>query len=335
MWAEEYSQAQEFSLLNLLFFRNSDRVDNNTYLQFTVTNGTFSNNLPYAYFDINASYKYLFFYNPETETTSTATAYACNTSRYYSYKNPRFTQSYEITSNTIAVENYATAMNTYVVYANTSEFGKKDFFLVSNYEIVLDPTINPDLPESGDTGGGTTTPSGDTGTTTPDYTEQLGNIQTGITNIENKIPTSGEVQEVISGTLNEAFREGSGEVTSEKIDNLQEDVNEIMGDIVPANNFIGMFNQIISAFSEALLGQGEETIEFEHRGENYVISSNQVNLPIAEIKGFLSVFFNVAIVMAMALTISWIIRRMEEGDLISVLHMGDADMYFYEDLNLF
>lgn len=138
----------------------------------------------------------------------------------------------------------------------------------------------------------------------------------------------------VSGDID--YGQGNAELGSGEFENLKTEAEQIIGTIVPSNNVIGMFYQIISGFNETLIGTGEETIEFDHQGKHYIISSSQITLPISEIKAFTGLFFDVAIIIAIGLSISYIIRKMEEGDVISVLSLSDADMYFYyNDLNMF
>lgn len=168
------------------------------------------------------------------------------------------------------------------IYYSVSDTNRKAYFVgnyISGDEVISGdyvPSFPPDESgdNSGDIGGGNTNPSGDTpGTTIPDYNEKLDNIQSGINNIENKIPTSGDIQQsttagVIQGNTDYWGSSGDlgGENQEELINNkIDELTDSLSGDLLE-NEIFGILQKYEDKIFGSFIGE-----------EDFVISWNDVS----------------------------------------------------------
>lgn len=169
--------------------------------------------------------------------------------------------------------NYGTLYDPYVTSDNIGKLkDKTDYYMdvkitsrlyntsfsrdvVLNQKILTtNHTVNNDT-ESDDTGGGTITPSGDIpgdtpGITTPNYNEKLDNIQTGITNIENKIPTSGDIIQA-GVNANKDYWGTSVDVSS---GDFEDDVSGMITDIMDTASGELTDNEVFDALNKAEIG---------------------------------------------------------------------------------
>lgn len=100
-----------------------------------------------------------------------------------------------------------------------------------------------------------------------------------------------------------------------------------------ANPYQALWDDILNLLTSAMLSEGNKTITFETRSGVHTINSDDIKAP-EEIKVFLSLFSNTAVLMAMFIEIQKLVIKLSEANASYVLHLGDADMYFYDDCQL-
>lgn len=149
--------------------------------------------------------------------------------------------------------------------------------------------------------------------------------------IKDKIPSSGDIGAQIENSF-------SGDVPKIDEDKFKDNFNGIQNQI---SDKLGLFDysnflfSIASGLSSSLLGTGNVEIEMKTpTGKIVKINSKDIVNKNTELKAFLSIFSNTAIIMALVISIQWIINKVKEGDVIYMLDLGDAEMYFYQDMNM-
>ena len=240
----------------------------NVYIDFIVSNNTYSNTLPFTYlFRGNPGLENEQTYNQFLITGTSSNSGITNSEdqnlniirititssgglnisnisaikkSYYTLENMEFDED----DTSINFSQLRGLSPSQVIYYSGYNTNVKKSYLLDNWYNAdpNDPEIpdNPgsgDTGESGDTGGGT---GGDTGggTTTPDYSDDLENIQTGITdinnnigNIQESIPTSGEIAGATE-QANKDFWGNKDEMNEEDYENqISEGINESMEQI--------------------------------------------------------------------------------------------------------
>lgn len=225
---------------------------------------------------------------------------------------------------------------TQIAYYAPNNGNYKSYFLGNYYNVRAEE--EPDIPiesgdtgESGDIGGGGT--GGDTGggTTTPDYSEDLENIQTGITDINNNIGETNNkldnIQNTISGETEKIKDTIAGEYSGE-IEMTSGDILDNMGYNPPNDPNQSIWDTLIKGLQEALTGTGNVTYEFEFRGKKYSIKSEDIKQPEGALKTYTGLVINFILLMQMVTFIKKCIDQVAEGDL-KVMHTADADCYFF------
>lgn len=320
--------------LNLIFFVTNNEQDNNmNFLQLQVVNNT---NF------------YLYFQG--YPTANTIDYLTINISTSNSYSNSQNAQSYlSFTSKStthVKNEEQTTITMPYMYAFGTIppvylKMGTSDYLpfhaICGKFEF---ESQYPGGNESGDVGGNT--PGGDNGGGNQDIIDGMGEIKDSVDQVGEKVDgvkdSVDQVGEKIED-LNQNIQNGmdyfSGEGESSLGDMTIDDITKDMDFNFMDNPYQKLWDDIVNGIKEALTGTGEQVIEFDVRNDHFIIKSSQIYCGNENIKAFLSTFTNYAILMAIYITIQKIITKIQEGDMISVIHMGDAEGYFYDDLNTF
>lgn len=130
----------------------------------------------------------------------------------------------------------------------TSLYHSKNYYADENYK---DNQV-PDEPEQPENPSGD---SGNTGNTQIDYTNQLNNINGTLNNIENKIPTSGDIQNSIEQANKNFWGEPSGEELKKE---QEENINKIKEELTSSlqnNEIMGALEVAENGFIELLQGE--------------------------------------------------------------------------------
>lgn len=306
---------------SVISYKDGTINDNDNYKYFRFTLGTTTN---YTQFNFKSSMTFPIWYKV-TDTTN-------NKRTFTTYKN----DTNYISKIGMCTLRHSTLYATSLDYmGSTPQYESK--ILYSWYQKIQDDNNT----SSGDTGGTGSGDGGNTGESKVDLTkiengigqinQNIGKTNEKLDEIKEKVPTSGD----ITGAIDNAF---SGDVPPIDEDKVKDKFSEIQEEIT---NKLGLFDysnflfSIANGLATSLLGTGNVEIELKTPTQKVIkINSKDIVNKSAELKLFLSIFSNTAIIMALATSIQWIINKIKEGDVIYMLDLGDAEMYFYQDMNM-
>lgn len=310
---------------SIISYRDGNITNNDNYKYFRFTLSSTSTGGSYTQINFNSSMQIPIWYKI-TDTDN-------NNTTFNTYKN----DTNYVSKIGMCTLRHSSLYATDIYYiGNTPTYESK--ILYSWYQKIQDDNNT----SSGDTGG--TTGSGDggnTGESKVDLTkiengigqinQNIGKTNEKLDEIKESIPTSGDISGVIENTF-------SGDVPPIDENKVNDKFNDIQNEI---DNKLGLFDysnflfSIANGLATSLLGTGNVEIELKlPSGQIQKINSKDITNKNTELKQFLSVFSNTAIIITLVISIQWIINKIKEGDIIYMLDLGDAEMYFYKDMNM-
>lgn len=172
----------------------------------------------------------------------------------------------------------------------------------------------------------TETPSGDSGQMI-DYTNQLNNINNNITNSTNTIieQISGDTQKIIN-SIDNISADYSGDI-KDQLPTQQEFLEET-GFKTYQSPYSTWVTTIVESIYEALVGVGNVNLQINYRDFHYNLSSNEFIVPNNPLKIWANSSLIAIIIWNIMKFAKQITDGLTEGN-INVLHMADADMYFF------
>lgn len=321
----QYAKLKEMyptaNLQNLVFFANDTNVNSASKISVSLSNGTFANeDIPYIKL-VYGSY-YVDYLNYVSDENSEGTrAYSFSIYNGSLSNSQTFVRLSEINIDTTNEDAYEIGGKMFswtesytVVYRDNWAFltNALNGLLISENEY-----LRPEIPEEPDNPDN---PSGDTGT--GDYTGQLNQIQGSLNNIENKIPTSGDMQGIISKETDKVINFMSGDADFNKEYTSGEILEKI--DFTPIENPTANFwYELTQILNNALTGSGGNVV-FKWFGNEYTITPEMINPPYPEeLRVLLTTVSTVVVIFIIAKWIKIIADTSQGGNLDQLLEMNE------------
>lgn len=310
------------SMLNISFFVESGA--NN--IIFVISNGTFSNTLPYIYIDFDKYSSNSLLYGFESwkkDNNNNNIGFNYSTYNYYTlYTNKVSTRTrseYDylasiptsIQPEQVTLSKCATFVKTFTVMGHTKKYGYKSYFLNNYVEIEsLKPTPEPDPnPQpSGDT------PSSGEKTDLTKIENKIDETNKNLEDIKNKIPTSGDIA---TGTIkaNEEYWGNSGDLNPDKTgEDIKDVINNTMDNIsgeLSKNEIFKTLETAEQGFFDLFKKKQEEKMydlklkwnETKYQ-ETTLLESGEINISkmcreipeLARLQGYIRLIFNFTVI---------------------------------------
>lgn len=311
------------SMLNISFFIES----NSNNILFVISNGTFSDTLPYIYIDFDKYNNYSLLYGFESwKKNNNNEIIEVNYSPYnyyilYTNKVSALSRSQygylesiptSIQPEQVTLSKCATFVKTFTVMGKTKNYGYKAYFLNNYVEIEsLKPTPEPDPDPQ---------PSGDTPTSgeKTDLTKienKIDETNKNLEDIKNKIPTSGDIA---AGTVkaNEEYWGNSGDLNPDKTgEDIKDVINNTMDNISGELSKNEIFKTLESAeqgFFDLFKKRQEERMydlklswnETKYQ-ETTLLEDGEINISkmcreipeLARLQGYIRLIFNFTVII--------------------------------------
>lgn len=269
-------------LYNLMFYSSNTIMNPSTFC-ITISNGSFGNSsIPYIKLIEESNVTKLFWVNDINDLGIEIKSFNSYSSSLQNYPLQNGQYLATLKDDTYYFTYYIFSFfDTYTVYYN----GKWGFLSDGLPGLLIAPGeyLKPEIPSEPENPSGDT-PSGDIGGN--DYTSQLNQIQENLGNIENKIPTSGDIEQatqsgVVQGSTD--YWGSSGDMSGDKQEDLisgkvDELTEQISGDLAE-NEIFGVLNN----FENKLFGgfTGEQDFKIEWNDVSYmgtvIIPKGEVN----------------------------------------------------------
>ena len=297
---------------------------NNYQLNMYITNGTYSDTLKYMYiwYNYQTNYHTVYLVNQMNGTSSPSLDYGMQfggikeTTYYTTTANANTpatilrTNEDSYTNSSLYLKNLVAPYQTYTVVSTPA--GYVYYFLENTYEF-------SGTDESGDV-------SGDTSGDNTDITERLDKISNDLGRIEEKIPTSGDIQQATTAGVTSGLTDyfgGSGDANFEDKQYTSGEVLEKI-DFKPIENPNANFwLELTNILNNALTGSGGQVV-FKWFGNEYTITPNQIVPPYPnELQILLTTVSTVVVILIIAKWVKIIADTSQEGNLDQLLEMNE------------
>lgn len=184
--------------------------------------------------------------------------------------------------------------------------------------------LKPDIPSEPENPSGDT-PSGDTGG--GDYTGQLNKIQENLGNIENKIPTSGEIQGAISQETDKVinFMSGDANFSGENTNISSGDIAGAIGYKPPDDPYANFWLELTKILNDALTSNNR-TLILECPKNTYTVSIDDINWnPPESLKTFLTLLSTTCVCLILVKFIKVTIDKLSSGSIDEALSMNEEN----------
>ena len=205
-------------------------------------------------------------------------------------------------------------------FGKTSQYGYNTYTITHFYDSSsLNPSEpdTPDNPESGDTGGG--------GTITPDYSQDLDNIQTGITDINNNIGETNNKLDNISGELSNINNNLTTVPDISDTTIINDDITSNLDFEFEQDPYTNFWLELTTGLGNAFTNSKRE-ISIQFRDKTHIISLDNFSVQIpSALKPFLTIISTVFITWKMLQYIKIIIDNISSGNIDEVLEMNEEE----------
>lgn len=301
--------------------------DTNNLLRIATTNatiGTELGNVNIYYYNTNDSYRMNFVNGGKSLRISSSTGFSYPYNHTNGYTVSIGTNVAEINYNnsTVTIEKLRACSNVTPI-----NFRIKD---ATDYEwLFLRPSITPEIiyppVESGDNSGDS--PSGDSGggTIYPDYSEDLDNIQTGITDINNNIGQTNNKLDYISGELSNINNNLTTvpDISDTTITN--DDITSNLDFEFEQDPYTNFWLELTTGLGNAFTNSKRE-INIQFRDNTYIVSLDDFSVQVPSVlKPFLTIISTVFITWKMLQYVKIIIDNISSGNIDEVLEMNEEE----------